>query len=58
MRRHLAMQALESGKGFFPNLMGPGGNGYAYTPGTMSLNADASSGKVGMFEYDASFSWL
>jgi hypothetical protein len=49
MRRHLAMQALESGKGFFPNLMGPGGNGYGYSPGTMSLNADASSGKVGMF---------
>jgi hypothetical protein len=49
MRRHLAMQALESGKGFFPNLMGPGGNGYGYSPGTMNLNADASSGKVGTF---------
>ncbi|KAH0024859.1 hypothetical protein KCU86_g15285, partial [Aureobasidium melanogenum] len=46
MRRHLAMQALESGKGFFPNLMGPTSNGYAYTPGTMSLNSDAGTGKV------------
>ncbi|GAB7347219.1 hypothetical protein MBLNU459_g3323t1 [Dothideomycetes sp. NU459] len=46
MRRHLAMQALESGKGFFPNLLGPSNNGYAYGPGTMSLNTDAGTGKV------------
>lgn len=49
MRRHLAMQALESGKGFFPNLLGPNNNGYAYGPGTMSLNTDAGTGKVGEY---------
>lgn len=48
MRRHLAMQAMESGKGaFFPNLLGPNGAAYPYGPGAMSLNTDQSTGKVG-----------
>lgn len=47
MRRHLAMQAMESGKGFFPNLLGPNGNGYGYGSGNMSLNTETGTGKVG-----------
>lgn len=48
MRRHLAMQAMESGKGaFFPNMVGPNGAGYSYGSGAMSLNTDQASGKVG-----------
>ncbi|KAL1302399.1 hypothetical protein AAFC00_002799 [Neodothiora populina] len=47
MRRHLAMQAMESGKGaFFPGLLGPNGSGYPYGSGTMSLNPEQGSGKV------------
>lgn len=50
MRRHLAMQAMESGKAFFPGLLGPSPAGYpAYGNGTMSLNTDASTGKVGRY---------
>ena len=48
MRRHLAMQAMESGKPFYPNLLGLSAGYAAYANGTMSLNTDASSGKVGM----------
>lgn len=48
MRRHLAMQAMESGKGFFPNLLGPGAPFLPYGSGTMNLNTDSTAGKVGM----------
>ncbi|KAF2225836.1 hypothetical protein BDZ85DRAFT_72223 [Elsinoe ampelina] len=44
MRRHLAMQAMESGKPFFPGMMNSGFAGYGN--GAMSLNTDTSSGKV------------
>ncbi|KAF1345869.1 hypothetical protein BDV97DRAFT_300988 [Delphinella strobiligena] len=47
MRRHLAMQAMESGKGsFFPGMLGPNGAGYSYGSGNMSLNTDQGTGKV------------
>ena len=49
MRRHLAMQAMESGKVWFPGMMGAPSAYGAYNNGTMSLNTDASSGKVGKY---------
>ena len=50
MRRHLAMQAMESGKAFFPNMMGQSPSAYGgYGNGTMNMNPDASSGKVGEY---------
>ncbi|GAM88987.1 hypothetical protein ANO11243_070210 [Dothideomycetidae sp. 11243] len=45
MRRHLAMQAMESGKGFFPHMMGAGA-GFGPFGNGMGLAADTSSGKV------------
>lgn len=47
MRRHLAMQAMESGKPFFPGMMNAGFGGYGN--GGMSLNTDNSTGKVGTY---------
>jgi len=50
MRRHLAMQAMDNGKPFFSNLLGPSAAGYApYGDGAMSLNPDAATGKVGEY---------
>ncbi|KAF2156936.1 hypothetical protein K461DRAFT_220665 [Myriangium duriaei CBS 260.36] len=46
MRRHLAMQAMESGKAFFPSMMGPGSGFGGFGSGGMGLAADTSSGKV------------
>jgi len=48
MRRHIAMQAMESGKAFFPGLLGTSPAGYgSYGNPSMSLNTDAAAGKVG-----------
>lgn len=47
MRRHLAMQAMDSGKVWFPGMMGAPSAYGAYNNGAMALNTDASSGKVG-----------
>ncbi|KAK4951101.1 hypothetical protein LTR66_013896 [Elasticomyces elasticus] len=47
MRRYLAMQALESGKGGLGALMGRNGGFATYGGGALCLNADSTSGKVG-----------
>jgi len=42
------MQAMDSGKPWYPGMMG-GPSAYApYGNGTMTLNTDTTSGKVGM----------
>ncbi|KAK5002073.1 Transcription elongation factor SPT4, partial [Cryomyces antarcticus] len=47
MRRYLAMQAMESGKGFGTSFLNRSGSGIAaYGNGSMLLNTDATSGKV------------
>ncbi|TKA76998.1 hypothetical protein B0A49_01984 [Cryomyces minteri] len=47
MRRYLAMQAMESGKGFGTSFLNRSGSGIAaYGNGSMLLNTDTTSGKV------------
>ena len=47
MRRHLAIQAMESGKFPFPGMVGAPGGYAPYGNGAMSLNTDNATGKVG-----------
>lgn len=47
MRRHLAMQAMESGKPFFPNMMGAGAGFGSFGNGGIGLAQDSTTGKVG-----------
>jgi len=46
MRRHLAIQAMESGKAWYPGMVGAPAYG-AYGNGAMNLNTDVATGKVG-----------
>lgn len=47
MRRHLAMQVMDSGKPFLPHGM-TGAMGHWGNP-ALSLNTDTTGGKVGMY---------
>lgn len=50
MRRYLALQAMESGKPLGRDFLGRTSSGIAnYGSGSMLLNTEASSSKVGMF---------
>ena len=44
-----SMQAMESGKAFFPNMMGSGSGFGGFGNAGMGLSTDTSSGKVGEY---------
>lgn len=48
MRRHLAMQVMDSGKPFLPHGMTGAAMGLWGNP-ALSLNTDTTGGKVGMY---------